>query len=303
MIKIAYIKSDDRYYNIERVLSLVKTEITSSLKKAARVVVKPCCVSDKVPLAATHVDALVALLNFIRPYVKGQITLAEGSRVGNTLNAMKTFGYLDIQDEFDLAICDLNNDEYIEIPLLKDDGKESLFKISKTMCDSDYIISLAPPKTDENILYNGAIANSAEPSLIGRNQSGVSRFFRQEKNYKTIFEQNKKVMAENLHRLIDLSMPSLAILDGYTAMQGNGPIEGEMVPTHFAVASTDSVAADIFTAEIMGLEINNIPYLYDLCKDKRHNFFVIGDDWQKNILKFKLPDSFLPIRHSDSLLI
>ena len=117
MSKISFIKSDDRQYNIERSLSLIKGEIMKGLKRAQNVVVKPNCVVDNNKLATTNVDALDAVLEFIRPYVKGQIILAEGTGFGQTMTAFKNYGYLDLQEKYDFEIIDLNNDDFDIIKL------------------------------------------------------------------------------------------------------------------------------------------------------------------------------------------
>ena len=44
-----------------------------------------------------------------------------------------------------------------------------------------------------------------------------------------------------------------AVIDGFEAMEGDGPISGTPVPSHVAIASTDYIAADRVGVEVMGI--------------------------------------------------
>ena len=52
-----------------------------------------------------------------------------------------------------------------------------------------------------------------------------------------------------------------AVLDGWEGMEGNGPGDGTLVPSHVAVASTDYVAADRVGLELMGIDSAWVGYL------------------------------------------
>lgn len=297
MSKISFIKSDDRRYNIERCLSLIKSEITSGLKNAKRVVVKPNCVTDNVRLASTHAEALDAVLGFIKPYVKGQITLAEGVSVGDTLTAFKNFGYLDLQEKYDFSIVDLNTDDYETISMVDAKNKRWNGQIAKTILNSDYIISVSPLKTHNTVIYTGAIENVATGSLI-RSVSTFSKTinkFKQSfglpKNNKALINQNSQAMNKNIAKIYEKLSVKLAVLDAFEAMEGEGPVNGHMIPAHYAIASSDPIAADWLACNLMGLSIKDIEYLSLLGPDQDDNF-VIGDDWEKNIIKFRLHSNF-----------
>lgn len=296
MNKISFIKSNDRFYNIQRAFSLIKSEIISGIKDAKRVVVKPNCVTDSVKLASTHVDALNAVLDFIRPYVSGQITLAEGSAVGDTIEAFKNFGYLTLQTKYDLALADLNRDDYIEVPLI--DRNEKIFnaKFSKTIAESDYLISVSPPKTHNAVVYAGAVKNIAVGSLIRETDKlGLLNKIFGGKDNKQLIHQGYRATNENIRRLANYFDIKLAVLDGFEAMQGNGPVNGELVPAHFAIASSNALSSDALACKLMGININDVGYLSLLGADLSDSF-VIGDDPEKNIISFKMHSDFEKMR-------
>jgi uncharacterized protein (DUF362 family) len=298
MNKVSFIKSSDRIYGIQRSLSLIKSEIISGVKNAKRIVIKPNCVHHNVKLAATHVDALFAVLDFVKPYTNSQITLAEGTAIGETMDAFKNFGYLNLQAQFDLAIVDLNNDNFKEIDLIDKKGRTIKAKVSTTILDSDYLISVSPPKTHNAVVYTGAVKNVSVGALIrpDRPMPGFLKKLAQIKNNKTKVHQGYKATNENIRRIYDKISLKLAVLDGFEAMEGNGPVDGEMVPSHFTIASSNGLSADYLACQVMGIHIDDVGYLKLLGADTEERF-IIGDDWQKNVINFKLHDDFTKMKN------
>jgi len=306
MSKVSFIKSDDRKYNIERCLSLLKSEIVSGVKDAKNIVIKPNCVSDKVKLASTNKEAIDAVLEFIKPYTNAQITLAEGSGIGNTIDAFKNFGYLELQEKYDFTIVDLNSDEFETVPLLLKNGKTWQAQVAKTIINSDYLISVSPPKTHNEVVYSGAIKNVSVGALL-RRISTFSKYINQfnesiglPKNSKALIHQGPKITNENIKRIYSKIPLKLAVLDGYEAMQGDGPIDGDMVPAHWAIASTDPLAAEFLACQLMGIDIDDVGYLSLLNTNEDAEDFIVGDDWKKNIIKFKMHSNFEEIKQWNS---
>lgn len=287
MIKLSYIKSDNRQYNIERCLSLIKTEITKGLKNAKSVVIKPDCIVADNQLAATHVDAIESVLFFIRPFVKGQITLAEGASIGNTVDAFKNYDYYKLQDAYDLAIVDLNTDDHKFVDLVDKNGEPWQARVSETLLNSDYIISICPPKAHQKICYTGGLNNIALGSLHrGEMKKGIFNLSR-DQNDKNIAFQATTQSFHNIEKLISKFQIKLSVIDGYEIMQGDGPINGELVPGHFCIAGIEPLSADVLACATLGMDPSQIEYLQMLGDTNPDNYFVIGDDWQKNILEIK----------------
>lgn len=301
MSKVSFIKSDDRKYNILRSLSLIKGEIMGGLKNAKRVVVKPNCIVEDFQLAATHVDALDAVLEFISPYTKSQIVVAEGTGVGDTMTAFKNYNYFSLQEKYGFAVVDLNTDESVGINVLDRKSHSIEVNVAKTILESDYLISVSPPKTHDSVVYTGAIKNIAVGSLnrpVDTFSGGIVSRLSFQKNSKANIHQGYKFININIKTLAMNKMPDLAVIDGFSAMQGNGPgTDGEMVPTHWAITSSDPVSADIIACNLMGIDVSNVGYLSLLGSElKTTDPFVIGDDWKSNILKFKMHTEFDKMR-------
>jgi hypothetical protein len=59
-----------------------------------------------------------------------------------------------------------------------------------------------------------------------------------------------------------LVKPHLAVIDGFEAMEGNGPTDGSPVAMHLALASTDALAADVVGTVLMGFDPDEVGYLH-----------------------------------------
>jgi|GEM_PF-1020870 len=301
MIKVSYIKSDDRIYNIERCLALIKSEITAGLKNAGNIVIKPTCPVVNNQLASTHLEALYAVINFIQPFVKGQIILAGNSSNNDTMTAFMNYGYFKLQEKFDLAVVDLDTDETDKIDVNSADGTVQSVRIARTLARSDYLISVSPPKTDGKLNYTGAITNVAaltQPKSSKQNPigKGIFHFFHGDRNVETTADRGLETTAKNILQVYEKLPLKLAIVDGFEVMAGDGPIDGEMVPAHFAIASTNPLAADWLACKCLGIPIEGVTYLSLLDQKENMNYFVAGDEWQKNVLEIKMPQNYIKNR-------
>lgn len=301
MAKISFIQSNNRKYNVTRALSLIKSEIISGIKTAKNVVIKPNCVVTDYQLAATHVEALDSLLEFIYPYVKNQIVLAEGTGIGETVDAFKNYGYFGIQEKYGFAFTDLNKDEFETIELFDRNNKKWSAQVAKTILNSDYLISITPPKTHNEAVYTGAIKNVAVGSLLRPEGSFAARIaskFGIVRNNKAMIHQGYKMLNKNIAEILKKIKINLAVIDGYSSMQGNGPgHDGELVPSHWAISSSNALSADLLALELMGIRLNDVGYL-SILNQNSHELepFIIGDDWRKSVHKFKMHDNFEKIR-------
>lgn len=297
MSKISFIKSDDRRYNIERCLSLIKSEVISVLKDCQNVVIKPNCVVDNNKLAATSVEALDALLEFISPYVSSQILLAEGTGIGDTMKAFTNYGYFSLQEKYDFAILDLNNDDFEMVNIIDRNNKNVPVQASKTILNSDCLISITPPKTHNEVVFSGGIKNVVVGSLLRPSGSLPARLASRLglfKNSKTAIHQGYHAINQNIFSLFNKIPLKLTIIDGFESMEGEGPIDGDLVPSHWAIASSDPIAADFLACQLMGIDIADIGYLalLEQAEEDKSDYFVTGDDWKKSVKKFKMHSNF-----------
>ena len=100
----------------------------------------------------------------------------------------------------------------------------------------------------------------------------------------------------NLAMLAPMLHPSLAVIDGFEGMEGNGPISGTRVDHRVCVVSTDYLAADTVGATLMGIDPANIGYLAYLATAKvgesdLSKMEILGEPVAKLAKKYQLGSS------------
>ncbi|MEW5902446.1 MAG: DUF362 domain-containing protein, partial [Acidobacteriota bacterium] len=65
----------------------------------------------------------------------------------------------------------------------------------------------------------------------------------------------------NLFHLAHRVFPDLAVVDGFEAMEGDGPAWGTPFEARVALASTDALAADTIATQVMGFDPRSVLYL------------------------------------------
>jgi uncharacterized protein (DUF362 family) len=88
------------------------------------------------------------------------------------------------------------------------------------------------------------------------------------KNWYGLLGGPRNVFHQDVHTVIGelaaLFRPTLAVLDGVTAMVTNGPTGGslsDLKDTRTLIVSTDPVAADVLGAALLGMDPDRLPYL------------------------------------------
>ncbi|KPJ57658.1 MAG: hypothetical protein AMS15_09815 [Planctomycetes bacterium DG_23] len=197
MAKVALVKGDDRRENVRSALELIKDEVAHEVA-GKRVVIKPNFVSIRRQLAATHLDATRGILDFLRDMETESLIIAEGA-CGSTEEGYKNFGYT--------ALYVLDNRLH-PLPL----------RIARTILDPDAcIISACNLKTHDSVLATLSLKNLLMGMILHGDKSSM--------------HQGTKEINFNLFLLAQRVRPHLAVIDGFTGMQGNGPVSGEPIET------------------------------------------------------------------------
>lgn len=314
MSKVALTKGGSRAENIETALRLIDDEVDLTTK--TNVFVKVNLVSTTNQLAATHVDAVRALLQYLRQRYNGRITIGESTSVP-ALEGYIKFGYLDLIEEFNVELIDLNQGDWVNLEVYDSTLRSITVRFSKKVAESDYRISIGPAKTHDAVIVTLSIKNLAMGSLYYRlpegtggtmvrllkrcygalpsaiRQSGKIRRVRDTAAIytggdKRVIHQGYPVHNLNLYLLAEAYPPHLSIIDGYVGMEGDGPTDGDPVEWGVAIASQDPVAADCLTAQLMGFDIADIGYLW-YCHQKE---LGAGEISQMEILGAELQDCY-----------
>lgn len=244
---MAIAKGKTRYDAVKRALEYIREDIAKDVFGKSSLIIKPNLVSSYVQLAVTHVDTVKAIIDFIRQYYGGKILVAEGS-ASDTLTAYKNFDYTKLAREREIELFDLNQDNYREIMVYNDRYDEIPVRIAEKVLESDYRISAAVLKTHDTVIATLSIKNVVVGSIIRYDKHRI--------------HQGYKAINLNIYKIAKYVWPNLAIIDGYTAMEGNGPVSGTPVDMGTVIASTDPLAADTVGAYIMGFDPDDIGYLH-----------------------------------------
>ena len=260
--KVALVKGGNRAANIRKALDLIEEDI--DLRGKSNVFVKVNFVSTQDQLAATHVDAVRSLLEFLRERYDGKITIGESAADTPAQEGFRRFGYTDLPHRFKVGLVDLNEGDFIPVDLYDSSLRPMTLRYSKQLADSDYRIVIGPAKTHNVVVATLSIKNLAMGALFCRHVPGIVGPPADSDKHK--MHQGHAVHNLNLYLLTKACAPHLSIIDGYEGMDGDGPIGGNPVPWKVAVASRDPVAADVLTAKLMGFPITEIGYLWYCAK-------------------------------------
>jgi uncharacterized protein (DUF362 family) len=247
---VALAESKSHYNGVLEALKLIENQIKEGVKGKKKVLIKPNFVSVNRQLAATHVDAVRAILDIVSRYYSGEIIIGEGPSVSSLKTALANFDYFKLQKHYDVEFLDLNEDDSVEIEVAGSQQRPSRFRMSKTVIESDYRISVALPKTHDFVITTLSIKNMVVGSLVGREKGKI--------------HQGLKAMNLNLATLAKKAMPNLGVIDGFQGMEGRGPIGGDPVDLRVAAASTFPVSLDAVINAVMGFNPLDIGYLYHL---------------------------------------
>lgn len=283
---VAIVRGDDRRQNIHQALELVSDQI----RLRNRIVIKPNMVSITKPLSATHAEALDAVLRFISERTDSKITVAEGCAVADTMKGFEIYGLREIARRYGARLVDLNRDEWVEVEVVDRDLRPMSLRFARTVAESDCRISLTPMKTHDAVIVTLSLKNLVMGSLISKGLRGLDQLahvlshwvrprdalYRRGSGWvvrhllrsdKVAMHQTYPTMNYNLFLIAKAYPVHLAILDGFTAMEGRGPTLGQPVDLRLAVVSTDFIAADSVGARIMGFDPKEIGYLHHAIAD------------------------------------
>lgn len=277
MRAVSLIKGEDRRDNIKSSLEIISDGIKKCIG-SRQVIIKPNFVSTSNPLASGNADQIRGILDFLQGFYKEKVTIAEAA-CGDTLRAYKNFGYFSLPEEYDVELIDLNRGPFEVITLLDRGGRPIPVRVSSLLMDrNSYLISAARLKTHDSVVVTLSIKNMAMGGIFSGD--------------KTLIHQGIRQMNLNIAEIAKHIWPDLAVIDGLTGMEGDGPTHGSPVHVGIAISATDPLAADMVACEVMGVDFNKVGYLYYCFKNKLGE----GDLEKIQILGHSLKECIRPFR-------
>jgi uncharacterized protein (DUF362 family) len=302
---------EDRADMVFRALQPFSRQIKKAIGNR-RVIIKPNNVLIYVPLACTHVDTLEGILEFLKSINKiSNVIIAESSASGSTLEGFYNYGYYSLLSKYPVKLVDLDSEPFEIMHVIDErDFKPHPVKVSSVILDLDsYIISVARMKTHntvgatlslKNIVFGSPIKDQG--FTLYNEDIRFSEKARESKPGSVSYKRpihgggfhavnyNLALLAQKLH-------PDLAIIDGHTGMEHNGPTLGTPIDHRVCVVSQDWLAADRVGIELMGIDFSKIGYLnhcnnMGLGNADLSSIEIIGANLKDHIKQYQLADNF-----------
>ncbi|MEK6755459.1 MAG: DUF362 domain-containing protein, partial [Bacteroidota bacterium] len=286
--RVSLVKGNDRHEIVYQSLKMIEDEVLGSIGNKT-IVIKPNIVLSNCPLGVTHADAVRAVLDFLTPHHKKQIIIGE-SGVQNTLEGFKNYGYFKLEQEYNVKVVDLNQDSYQYRYVFGKGNQPQPVRIVSTLLDPNiYLISVARMKTHDCVLVTLSLKNV----LLG---CPLNDYKRNDKGFMhgAVTAVND-ALHFNMFHVAQEVYPDLAVIDGFEAMEGNGPARGTPFDSRVALASRDALAADIIATKIMGFDPKRILYLSVMAdagmgQGEIEKINVLGTPLSQCLYKFKPHD-------------
>ena len=273
MIKVGLVRGEDRFRNVSSALDLIEDQIVIPDRP---VLIKPNFVSVRKHLAATHVDATRATLEFLSARGVGRFIIAEGPG-GEALDlALDTYGYRSLARDFEITFIDLNTDDFVEVPTFDSQLNEQRLKMSKTLTDS-YVVSVCPMKTHDTVVVTLGLKNI----LVGTLRGSVER---------QKIHSGGRAINLTLAKMAQHVAPDLTVIDGTVGMQGDGPVDGFEIDSQVVAASAHPLAADVIALQVMGFQLEQVGYLryaMELAGLSLDDIEVVGETIESSRISFQ----------------
>ena len=137
----------------------------------------------------------------------------------------------------------------------KTDGALGDMYLAKPLFEADFIINSPKLKTHTAGIYTGAVKNLFG-CVPGLRKAGYHKA-----------APNPKDFGQIIVDINEAIVPGIHIMDGITAMEGEGPTAGEVYSAKKILISTDPLALDTVAMKMIGLDIADIP-IYDAARER-----------------------------------
>jgi len=269
-VSIVKIKAGDMERAVEAAVDLLGG-IESVAQGKERIMLKPNLVSND-PRATTKPQVIQALAKLMKNAGK-DVSIGEGSAVTGGFNAkdgityrtknrelleaMQQFvfdelGYTEIARSLKIPLINLHLGEMVDVEVPNGFAYQNI-TLHHLLTKIDLLCSVPMMKTHilatvtlgmKNLigLYPGTIYSTV--------RAGVHDHAADAGSPGVAFETIDMMRANKL---------GLVVVDGSTAMEGNGPGNGTLVPMDVIIAGTNPLATDMVAASVMGFEPEEIP--------------------------------------------
>jgi len=254
---------ESRAENVFQALKRIEPDVRQAVASKKRIVIKPNMVSVNMQLSATHADCLEGMLEFFSGLTKNEIIVAETPANGPAMTGYDNYGYLRLKDRYNVKFVDLDEQPFTHVYLIDEHYRPQRVRFSTFLADPDtFLVNTAPMKTHDRAVVTLGLKNTVVGALLkdsgytwGPGSKGTS-----DKHFVHGGRENQGIHF-NMFKLARRVTPHLSVLDGFQAMEGDGPVNGTPVDHKIALAGTDWLAADRTAAQLMGFDYTKVGYI------------------------------------------
>ena len=216
------------------------------------------------------------------------VVVAEGpGHQRDTFLVLAESGLGDRLREQKLAFIDLNRDELTKVPTKANYTGLGHLWLPRTVVSSDFIVSMPKVKTH----------HWAGVTLSMKNMFGIVPGMKYGWPKNTLHWHG---IHESILDICATVPISFVIADGIEAMEGNGPLQGELRRLGRIVLSDDPVAADAACARLMGLNPASVRHIAEggkfLGNLDENRLVMLGENPQRTQVPFRLLPEFRYLR-------
>jgi uncharacterized protein (DUF362 family) len=234
-----------------------------SLIRGKRVAVKPnetwAAAGDTT--GVTQPDTLRAVLQEVKRFGPRELIVSGGAGAAETADVFRIAGLMEVIAQEGATFFDHNRPPFTSVdlayaPEAEVQGPQRSVMVNPRVLEYETLIALNQLKLHETATVTLALKNIAM-SFPAADYYGHPRSTQRHENW--FFADMHSFIAAMAKRF----PIHLAITVGHPAMIGTGPLGGHAVETGLVIASTDSLAADVVGARLLGFQPQAVRHLWE----------------------------------------
>jgi len=255
MEKVALLKCTD--YDVDNIEKKLRegfellggaSFLRTLIPENSNVLLKPNFLSviEKGSPVITHYAFFEAVVRIVKEY-SNNIVFGDSPGSEDTRQAAEKSGLMEVAERYGVKFVDFNDEVHVELdnPLMY-----KFWNVSRAAYEADVVITLPKLKTHAMMYYTGAI----------KNQFGcIPGTQKAQWHTKLADPANFSKMLLDLNSVVKTSF---AILDGITAMEGNGPRNGTAKKMDTIIIGQSLTAVDSTAVRLIGYDnVLTVPFL------------------------------------------
>ena len=240
--------------------------LESFITAGESVMIKPNFIAPKPRRQPAQTDPeMIVQLAILLKEIGARPFVADSPAWGNVADCVQALDLAEPLRRLGVPYRQLNNPRWIRI-----EPSGARVRVSAIALEADKIVNL--PKLKAHCQLGATIAVK---NMFGCVCGKAKPFYHYTRG------GSEKRFCEFLLGVYESVRPGLNIIDGITAMEGRGPINGTPRDTGVIVTSEDPFACEMVCSDIIGIEYRNLPILrtameLGLCPFRREDIVVLG---------------------------